>query len=384
MTDAAQQISISFSLTLALIIVFAKFAPRLGLVDKPNQRKKHAGDVPLVGGIAILVTLVCSALIWQGSDSVFSASSEATVSVFLVAASMLTILGVVDDYRGVSVLTRTSVEIIVALILIEGLDLIPRNLGNLIGTGNLIMPDEIAYPFTVVAIFGVINAYNMLDGIDGLLSTMVLITVFAFHVFSGLKPGLITLTITAALAAFLVSNLSLTRFVPKTFLGDAGSKLLGFTVVSLILAVTAEQVAGKKYLEPVTALYLVGLPLFDMVFITLRRIYGGRSPFSADRTHVHHLMEALGISPRRALALIGCGGISLPLMGLILDYGDASTPQRFYIFVGLFVLYCLFMSQAWRVAERYQSMRRKLATLESNEHDSSYSAMRFERKSDES
>jgi UDP-GlcNAc:undecaprenyl-phosphate GlcNAc-1-phosphate transferase len=197
----------------------------------------------------------------------------------------------------------------------------------------------------------------MLDGIDGLLSVMVLITIFAFHLFSGLEPGLITLTLAASLSAFLVSNLSLSPYIPKTFLGDAGSKLMGFIVVSLILTVTSAQVAGIKYIEPVTALYLVGLPLFDMVFITLRRAYSRTSPFRPDRTHIHHLMQALDISHRRTLTLIGAAGLLPPFIGLMLDNSGAATPQQFFIFLGLFAVYCLLMSQAWRVASRYQALK---------------------------
>ncbi|WOJ92965.1 hypothetical protein R0135_14400 [Congregibacter variabilis] len=179
----------------------------------------------------------------------FSAKGDA-LWVLLLAAAILTALGAVDDMRRVSVFNRTVVEIIVALVVIEGLNLVPRNLGALIGSGNIRMPDWIAYPFTVIAIFGVVTAYNMLDGIDELLSVMVLITIFAFHLFSGLAPGLLTLTLTASLSAFWVSSLRLPPYIPKTFLGDAGSKLLGFIVVSLILTVASAQVGGKNKSSP--------------------------------------------------------------------------------------------------------------------------------------
>jgi UDP-GlcNAc:undecaprenyl-phosphate GlcNAc-1-phosphate transferase len=343
MSTPLLQIASAFCLTLMLIAGLSRLAPRLGLVDTPDHRKQHAGDIPLVGGVAIMTTLIACAFFWQDSASQIIGATS----------------GVLDDVRGVSVFTRTIVEVIVALIVIEGLDLIPRKLGNLFGTGTIIMPDWVAYPFTVVAIFGVVNAYNMLDGIDGLLSVMVIITILAFHVFTGLEPGLVTLSITASLAAFLVSNLSLSPYIPKTFLGDAGSKLLGFIVVSLILAVATRQVGGEKYIEPVTALYLVALPLFDMVFITVRRALVGRSPFAADRSHIHHLTQALDVGHRRSLLLIGCAGLAPPFIGLMLDRSGAATPQQFFIFLGLFAIYCLFMSQAWGIAARYQALKRE-------------------------
>jgi UDP-GlcNAc:undecaprenyl-phosphate GlcNAc-1-phosphate transferase len=363
MSTPLLQIASAFCLTLMLIAGLSRLAPRLGLVDTPDHRKQHAGDIPLVGGVAIMTTLIACAFFWQDSASQIIGATSHTVWVFLLAASIITVLGVIDDLRRVSVFTRCVVEVIVALIVIEGLDLVPRNLGDLIGTGNIRLGDWAAYPFTVIAIFGIINAYNMLDGIDGLLSIMVLITIVGFHLFTGLEPGLVSLTLLASLAAFLVSNLRLSPYIPKTFLGDAGSKLLGFIVVALILAVTSRQLGGgTRYVEPVTALYLVGLPLFDMVFTTLRRILGRRSPFAADRSHIHHLMQALDLGHRRSLVMIGCGGLSIPFVGLMLDKSGAATPQQFFIFLGLFAMYCLLMSQAWRVADSYQALKEENAT----------------------
>jgi UDP-GlcNAc:undecaprenyl-phosphate GlcNAc-1-phosphate transferase len=353
-----------FLLTLGLIIILARLAPLIGLVDAPGKRKMHEGDIPLVGGIAILLTLTVVSLVSQGLEVKPLANNSDAIYVLLLGATVVTVLGIVDDFKGVSVFTRIFVEIIAALIIIEGLDLLPTKLGDLVGTGVIYMPEWVAYPFTVIAIFGVINAYNMLDGMDGLLSIMVLITILTFHVFTGLEPGPISITLCASLAAFLVSNLQISPYIPKTFLGDAGSKLLGFIVVSLILAVTTRQVSGYKYIEPVTALYLVALPLFDMVFISLRRVYARKSPFSGDRTHIHHLMQALDISPRRSVALISCAYLAPAFVGLMLNRADAATPQQFFIFLGLFVVYCLFMSQAWRVAQRYQTLKQQLIDVD--------------------
>ena len=361
MPPALQFMLLPFLLTLGWIALLAKLAPYAGLVDEPDHRKRHNGAIPLVGGLAIMLTFLTSAAFATAKGFSFMAGQGGTLWIFLVAAFLITVLGMVDDRRSMSVFTRVLSEVAIAIFLIEGLELLPRNLGNLVGSGDIIMADWIAYPFTVIAIFGIVNAYNMLDGIDGLLPVMVLITVFAFHLFSGLEPGFITLTLTASLCAFLVSNLDIAPFVPKSFLGDAGSKLLGFIVVSLILTVTTQQVGGKKYIQPVTALYLVALPLFDMTFITIRRLMARMSPFSADRTHIHHLMEALDISRRRAVLLISCAYLGPAFVGLMLDRSGAAEPQQFYIFLSIFMTYCLFASQAWRMADRYQTLKEAAA-----------------------
>lgn len=363
MSTALQQVLLAFVSTLAFILVLARIAPRLKLVDTPDHRKLHKGDIPLVGGLAIFLSLILSTLIFSQHDAGVFSGSRDTLAVFLFAASVLVTLGVIDDRKHVSVFTRTSIEIIVALIVIEGLDLRVANLGDLIGTGKIRLEQWLAYPFTVICIFGIINAFNMLDGMDGLLSIIVIITILAFHLFTGIEPGVISLTLLAALVAFLSSNLGFAPFIPKTFLGDAGSKLLGFIVVALILAVTSQQVGGVAYIQPVTALYLVGLPLFDMVFTTVRRVATKSSPFQSDRSHIHHLMQELGLSNRRSLIIIGTIGIAPPFMGLMLHKSGAAEAYQFYIFTGCFVLYCVLMSQAWRVADRYSSLQQPYLTM---------------------
>ena len=155
-----------------------------------------------------------------------------------------------------------------------------------------------------------------------------------------------------ALLAFLISNLSLSPFVPRTFLGDAGSRFLGFLVVSLLLAAASSQVGQKKLIQPVTTLYVTALPLFDMVFTCLRRILRYTSPFKADRSHIHHLMQDLGFSDRRALVIIICIGSVVPSIGLLLNRLGASEALQFYFFIAIFLIYCLLMSQAWIVADK--------------------------------
>ncbi|MEP6388350.1 MAG: hypothetical protein ABJ056_00340 [Halioglobus sp.] len=357
MSPLLQQALVAFIATLGIIYLLANLAPRLGLLDMPDHRKLHQGHVPLVGGIAIYLSLVLGALIW-GSSSVSIVTEGGGLAVFMLAGGVLVLLGAVDDRSPVSVFTRVVVEIGVALILIEGLNLQVRHLGDLLGTGHIRLPPALAYPFTVICIFGVINAFNMLDGMDGLLGIMVLITLMGFHLFTGMQPGFVAVFIGASLLAFLVSNLKLSPYIPKTFLGDAGSKLLGFIVVSLILAASSAQIGGTKLIDPVTALYIIGLPLFDMVFCSLRRVYARRSPFASDRTHIHHLMQQLGMSNRRSLMVIGSVGLSAPFLGLMLSRSGASSSYQFFIFLGCFVLYCVLMNQAWRVADKFKKLEK--------------------------
>ena len=261
------------------------------------------------------------------------------------------ITGILDDRFNLGVLVRVASEILVALTIIELLDLKLSGLGDLFGTGRIKMPPSFSYVFTVVAIFGLMNAFNMLDGMDGLLASLVITTIIGFHLFTATQPSLISLFILASLSAFLISNLKLSPIIPKTFLGDAGSKLLGFVVVCLLLGAASGQVGGQKLIKPATALYLVAVPLFDMVFTTLRRVIRKGSPFTADRSHIHHLFLCLGFSHRRALVLIVAINLAATSLGLLLHRLDTPEYYQLGIFIGMFLLYCLLASQLTRVVK---------------------------------
>ena len=349
----------AFGVTLFMITALAKLAPKLGLMDTPSDRKRHATATPLIGGLAIMVALCLGALIWGESNGfLIAVRNQEALWVLLGCAIFLVLTGALDDRFHLGVFARVGSELLVALIVIETLDLRVSQLGDLLNTGNINLGEFFAYPFTMVAIFGIINAFNMLDGIDGLLATLVITTLVTFHLFTELPPGLVTLFIGSSLVAFLVSNLKLTPFIPKTFLGDAGSRLLGFIVVCLLLGAASGQVGGTKIIQPATALFLVALPLFDMVFTTLRRILRKGSPFAADRGHIHHLLQDLGFSDRRALVLIVAMSVSLNFLGLMLHRSIVAEYHQFAIFWGFFALYCLLTSQAWRVAEKIPSARK--------------------------
>lgn len=361
----------AFFCTLIAIVVLAPLAARAGLVDTPTARKQHSTSVPLVGGIAIFITFLIGASIWGDAEaSTVVIKNQNALWVLLGCSAFLVFTGALDDRFHLGVFLRVASEILVALIIIELMDLRLEWLGDLFGTGQIKMPPAISYAFTVVAIFGLINAFNMLDGIDGLLAFMVITTITGFHLFTATPPGLISLFILSALSAFLISNLKLSHLIPKTFLGDAGSKLLGFVVVCLLLGAASGQVGEGKLIKPATALYLVAVPLFDMAFTTLRRVIKRGSPFAADRSHIHHLILDLGFSHRRALVMISTFNLAAAALGLLLHRLAAPEYYQLGIFIGLFLLYSLFTSQAWIVAERLSNQAQKKEDLsESSDKD---------------
>ena len=348
----------AFFATLICVVLLSFFAPALGLTDKPSNRKRHQGEVPLVGGIAIFIALSIAGTLWgDAHQTLITVNGNDALWVFMSCGAFLVFTGVMDDQFQLGVFMRVLSEVMVAIAVIEFLDLRVAYLGDIFGVGVLKLNPILAYPFTVIAIFGIINAFNMLDGMDGLLSSLVITTLIMFHLFTGTVPGFVSLAVGAALLAFLVSNLNLSPMIPKTFLGDAGSKLLGFIVVCLLLSAASAQVGQTKLIKPATALFIVALPMYDMVFTSLRRIIRKGSPFAADRSHIHHLMQDLGFSDRRALVIILGIHLTVTLIGLILHRADTPEHSQFVIFLGCFGLYMLMASQLWLVAARLTTVK---------------------------
>ena len=153
-------IATSFVLTFVLIKLFTPAALKLQLVDTPDHRKQHTGTIPLTGGIAMFFSIALHLILTCEVD-------QKTVSL-LAASTILIAIGVIDDIRDISWKQRTAVEFIATSIMIIGGGVLVTDLGDLIGTGPIHMPYWLAFVFTQIATFGVINCINMIDGVDGL------------------------------------------------------------------------------------------------------------------------------------------------------------------------------------------------------------------------
>lgn len=342
----------AFLFCLIAITLLARIAPTIGLVDIPGERKRHTGSVPVVGGIAVFLTLIAGEVVFHGdSAGVFLASDFGPKFAFAGCVGLLVLCGILDDRFHLSVFSRVASEVLIALVIIELLDFELINLGDLFGLGHITLSKGAAYAFTAISIFGIINAFNMLDGLDGLAASLVLLALIMFHFFTETPPDTASVVFGASLMGFLVSNLQLTYAIPKTFLGDAGSKLLGLLVACMLLAATSGQVGSAKLIQPATALFLVALPLFDMVFIFMKRLLNKSSPFLGDRSHIHHLFLRLGFSSRKALLLIVSISVFLNFVGLMLHKAAVPDFYQIAIFLACFGLYGVFLSQGWSSIE---------------------------------
>jgi len=312
-------------------------AHRVGLLDKPDHRKKHQSPTPLVGGICIYLALVLS--IFFVTDNGISTSLLGWLGVVLV-------IGVLDDFFDVSFRIRMGCHalIVIGIWMTDGL--VVTNIGAITGGGvDWVFTGIIALGFTVIAVVGAINSTNMSDGVDGLLASLCLVSMVVLCACAHLE-GMSTDSITVAgmsvmigaVVAFFITN---TRFfgAPRAsvFLGDAGSTFLGFVLVYMLIAYT--QGAGAMF-SPVVAGWVLGLPLIDASAVIATRLLERRAPFYPDRRHLHHLLLDSGLSVNRTVAYLLSAHIAVVMVGVIVHSvaGRASDPYLFWAFVGLVVV----------------------------------------------
>lgn len=327
------------------LFVLRWFSKKIKLVDRPNERKLHQGLIPLVGGISIYASLMLA--LWYRPLVLFNAD------IYVLCASVLVIMGAIDDKYDVDYRIRLVVQIFISCIMIFGADLSLKSLGHLF-FGYEITLGPLGYIVTVFAVLGAINAFNMVDGIDGLLGGLTMVTFGALsyiHYVDGQLPlARFCLLMMIVVVPYICLNLGFPfGGRKKVFMGDAGSMLIGFTVIWVLLQGTQ---GPKAQMNPVTALWLIAIPLMDMTCIMVRRIRKGVSPFKPDREHLHHICLRAGLSSHQALVVI-CGTATLlAVVGIALEYGGVPEWISLLLFTLIFFLYYQLLNNIWRILSR--------------------------------
>lgn len=318
MNDVGAALAV-FLVTLVAIAALRPLAVRVDLVDRPGGRKTHHGEIPIVGGLGMFLGIVVGmGLLHQPVDS---------ASPLLAAISLMVVLGLADDRFGLSPWARLPVQATAAAVAAYGTNSFVVTLGNPFGMGEIILSGVASQTFTIFIMVAAINAFNMLDGMDGLAGMAAAIG-FAALGYMGSNIGLtnaprIAMIIVASVTAFLVFNAPLTRNNKnRCFMGDAGSTFLGLSLAWICLRVS--QSAGTHSISPITALWLVALPLYEIVWTFTRRLLRGQSPFRADAEHFHHMMVKGGFSVRAAFLLFSLLATLLAGTGVALEKSGAT------------------------------------------------------------
>jgi undecaprenyl-phosphate alpha-N-acetylglucosaminyl 1-phosphatetransferase len=312
-----------------LILLLRKVACRFDIVDRPGGRKQHEHPTPTVGGLAMFIAVLAA----LNTDNAL----RGDVVILLVCAAMLVVLGILDDQQSLSVALRMMIQVFLVSVVIIGAGGTITHLGAMFGSD--IPLGMLAVPFSVIAFVGGINAINMIDGADGMAGNMALITtlgVTAIFYFAGAAELLpLSWAMLGALVGFLLLNSRL--FVKRAwvFMGDAGSMWLGLVLGWFMAQITRGHVSA----EPALVLWLFGIPLIDTLTVMARRLRRKCSPFAADRTHIHHVLEHSGLSVRLTVLVLSLVQVALVGIGVCLYLIQAPSFVVFWSFVLLVVAY---------------------------------------------
>lgn len=340
---------LAFVSTLVFLWFLIPFSKHIQLVDTPSGRKQHHGNIPLVGGLAMFLGFTLSVLTLDNPPE--------TIRSFLFASILLVVIGVLDDRHEISVRSKFIIQLFAALVMTSTAGHVIYNMGDLFGDGDIMLGGW-GIPFTAFIVIGVTNALNMSDGIDGLAGGVSLIT-FASLLYLALDANRIVdaqvlLLFVCVLIPFLLMNAPFSRRRPAVvFMGDAGSMFLGF---SLAWYITVLSQGEQAVISPVIALWLFAVPLLDTVSIMIRRMTRGKSPFTPDRDHFHHIFQAAGFSNRKLVFIIYLAQIVFSSLGI---WGHKAGMPDWFMFWSYFLVQVLFywgIKRAWHVMRVLRNM----------------------------
>ena len=284
--------------------IFINLAYKANIMDIPNARKVHSDPTPRVGGIAMVLGAFIPILLW--------APMSQFVKSMLIGSGIIVLTGLVDDTRNIGFKTKFIAQIIAGLIVIHYGGVKIESLGAFTKEGYL-LPVWISIPITLAAIVGVTNALNLSDGLDGLAGGISLITFICIGYLAYLQKFQACEIISIAMVGAIFGLLRYNTHPAVVFMGDSGSQLLGFFVITISLALTQ----GDNQLSPVLPLFLVGMPVIDTLWAIIRRIKLKTSPFVADKNHFHHKLMHLGLFHSESVMSIYILHASFVYMALI-------------------------------------------------------------------
>ena len=330
-----------------VVLLLARLAPRLGIVDAPGERKRHRSSTPLVGGLAIFTALL---VVGWVSDV------AANLIWLLLALATIIAVGLWDDVREISPRVKFAVQIAACAIMIWGAGIELRGVGDLVGWRSIGL-SVLAVPLTIFAVVGVVNSINMMDGLDGLAGSVALVA-FTWFALVAAQSGLevqakAALLLCGAIAGFLLFNLRLPwQKRARVFLGDAGSLMLGFALGWFAIDLTQ---GYDRTFPPIAALWVLMLPLADCVSLMARRLRAHRNPFVADRRHIHHFLLARGFTPSQALAILVGLSVAFGAVGYFAWIFKVKEAFLFYPFFFGFFAYHAWIQKAWERIERLEA-----------------------------
>ena len=306
----------AFAVTWYSIPLVNKVSRRRHLSDKPSEHKIHHNDIPTLGGVAIFLGFSFGYLLTVGQKM-------ESLGPVILSVALLLFIGVKDDLLSISPKKKIFVQIVAGLLLCIFTDIRITNLHGLFGISEI--PVWASFLITIFLVLVIVNSFNLIDGIDGLASSLGIIASSAYGYWFLLNKdfgyAVMCAALIGSLLIFLVFNLTNGR--NKIFMGDSGSLTIGFILTVLTIhfnEINSKEVALLKlHSAPSVSIAILIVPLFDTIRVMIVRALRKRPVFEADNRHIHHMLLRAGFSHWKITILISLANVLMIIMAFMLD-----------------------------------------------------------------
>lgn len=325
----------SFAFSFLTIPPIVNIAKKHNLLVYPNHRDSHNGGISRLGGLAIFISIVFSLIFFSGINTMLYFRS------ILTAIIILFFVGLHDDLDNVIAWKKLIWEAITSLLVIFGGKMYFTNLYGFLGISELYFIPSVL--ITVLVFVSIINAFNLVDGIDGLASGLCiqisLIFGLQFFINGAYKFSILSAIVTGAVLAFYIFNVYSKKY--KLFMGDSGSLVLGFLIGLMVWRFCElnlqPDLVFRVYAAPAVAMGILSVPLFDTLRVIVLRLSKHQSPFTADRKHVHHILLDLGFSHAKVRTSLLSFNLGMALLG----YGLQTLIHSVLLIILILLTVCL-------------------------------------------
>ena len=299
------------------------------LIDIPDRsRKFHKRPTPLTGGLGILIALLISSKLYIDLNNLNGYVPEFTYNIVLVSIPLLGLF-LIDDILGLKPLHRLLIQIIASGFIIQTTGFYLLVLGDLFGFGSINL-GIFGIPVTLFCIVGIMNAFNMIDGINGLCSGCGIVAILLVGFYSGLVYDSMVILLLGSMIGFLIFNLKIFGKKRGIFLGDSGSNLIGFWVAWIAIYASQNQLYS---IYPITLIWFVAIPLLDCIGLIFSRPLRQKDILSPGRDHIHHKLLNK-YSPEKTLVIIILFSFLTGMFGIYLNSNFSQ-----YISTYCFIMY---------------------------------------------
>lgn len=333
---------VSFAATFFILPHLSGVASKIGLLDHPNNRKVHVSPKPLIGGLGMMMGIALSCLLFM---------PLANLRGFYAGLILLSLAGFLDDYREINHRWKFVAQIIATFFMIYFSRTILHSFGDLLSFGPIIF-NRASVLLTVFGTVGVINAINMIDGVDGLAGSISLTAFVSFAILAFLSNQTELFLLSIAYIGALIAFLRYNWHPSSLFMGDAGSLTLGFALTFISVAITQ----GKgSIIPPVAPLLILTVPITDTLTVMIKRLLKNKSPFRADKSHLHHIFLRFGLSKKdtvRVMVLLTMMFSTLAIAGTVFEMPE------YYLF-GIFSVYFIsYFAASFYIKEMFRFLRK--------------------------